>query len=397
MTTLPRTRRANGSGSKPRWDAQRQRWEGKISLADGTRRTIRGKTERDYDRAVASLLDDVENGMPTPTELLKLGDYLDDWLESVRISTLPSAKQLRSKRKRKTYASYEGLVRVHIKPALGKESLKLLSTATIQKRLVDAKLRAGSSARRVEMMCACLRIALNRALHLGLIKHNAVLGVDIDVPANSRVGKALTPEQTTHLLAATHAYRYGNMIAFLVSTGLRLGEALALRWSEVDLKTGYLKVDKTLEWMPYEPWSRVDPKALSAIRRVPLVAPAIEALQREKDRQTFVRGKHREVWLDNNLVFSNDMGDAIREKCVWDGFKDGLRRIGLEPKEHRVHDLRHTAATYLHMLGVPPRTIMAIMGHSTMAMTQNYAHVFDPMLDEAKTLLDGFYSRLGTS
>jgi integrase len=386
-------RRARGSGERPKWNPDRKVFELRVTLADGTRRWIRETTERQAEKARDQLLGDLESGLPTPSERLTLGDYLDEWLESVRVSTL-APEGARRKRKRKTYVSYEGLVRVHIKPAIGKRSLKLLSADQVQRELIDSKLAAGCSPRRVEMMRATLRIALNRAVALGMLARNVAGGklLDIDVPNNSRVAEALEPDETTALLEAVRGYRYGPLVTLLVTSGLRLGEALALRWSEVNLKDRYLRVEKTLEWLPKQPWSREDPKANSSKRRVPLVAPAIEALQAEQDRQTFARRRvGEEAWLKTGLVFTNDRGDAIRERCVQDGFKDGLRRAGLASTV-RVHDLRHTAASYLHMLKVPVPTIQKIMGHSTMAMTQRYAHVFEPMVDEARETLDAYYA-----
>lgn len=387
-----RRRRAKGSGSRVTWDATRKVYTTQVTLADGSRRTVRAKTEREAEKARAKLLGEIEGGMPTPSERLTVGEYLDEWLESVRVSTQAPSADSKRKRKRQTFRSYEGLVRVHLKPALGKHSLKLLSPAQVQRELIDTKLAAGSSARRVDMMRAVLRIALNRALRMDLVSRNVAELVDIDAPEKSRVAEALEPDETVALLEAARGYRYGPLITFLVTTGLRLGEALALRWSEVDLKRRYLRVEKTLEWLPNEPWTRADPKAASSRRRVPLVAPATEALQAEQDRQTFVRKRAGDAWLDNGLVFSNDLGDAIRERCIQDGFKDALRRADLSSTQ-RVHDLRHTAGSYLHMLGVPLVTIQSILGHSTLAMTQRYAHVFEPMVDEALEKLEAFYAR----
>jgi integrase len=387
-----RKRRDNGSGTAVHWDPTRRKFYAQVTLGEGKRRTVRGDTIKDVERARGKLLEAVENGRPTPTEKLSVALYLDEWLETIRVSTLSSKPGGRTKRKRKTHLGYESIVRVHLKPTIGHLSLKTLGARDVQRKLIDAKLAAGASAVRVARMHSCLRAALSHAKRMGLVTDNVAKDVEVDTSDNSRIGEALTPEETVRLLEAARGTRYADLFTFLVTTGLRLGEALALRWDEVDFARQTVRVNKTLEWLPREPWSRVDPKAKSSKRVVPLVPPAIAALRREQDRQLFARRRvGEEIWSEHCLVFSNDRGEAIRERCPQDGWKASLKKAGLDPTK-RIHDLRHTAASYLHMLGVPTVTIMAIMGHSTLAMTQRYSHVFDPMLEEAREKLGALYS-----
>jgi integrase len=191
------------------------------------------------------------------------------------------------------------------------------------------------------------------------------------------------------------------MLAFLVATGLRLGEAQALRWRDVDEKRKRLQVrhtlepsDKILEQVPSEPWALVEPKSRpSKDRRVPLVPIALEVLRLQRDRQEFERKRAREAWQDNDFVFANEVGDVTAQRGVQDAMKRSLARAGLET-DYRVHDLRHTAGSYLPALGIPLTTVQAIMGHSTLAMTARYAHVQEAMLDDAAERMAAFFGGL---
>ena len=387
VTKGPRRRRTKGSGTAPRWNAARECFEAKVTLADGTRRMVRAKTEREVEKLREVALNAVENGEPVPTKRLTVGEFLDRWIESVRVASL------HGKPKRQTYRSYEGHVRVHLKPGIGDESLARLSVDRLQ-QFFDDKLEEGCSPANMDRVRATLRIALGRAERQKLVTRNVAKLVEISAPDNSRVGKALDPEQVTALLAATESERHGPLLAFLVTTGLRLGETQALRWQDIDEKRKRLQVRHTLEQLPGEPWRLIEPKSRpSKDRRVPLVPLALSVLRQQKDRQEFERKCAGSAWVDNDFVFANEIGDAIGQRGVQDAMKRSLERAGLD-LEHRVHDLRHTAGSYLPALGVPLPTVQAIMGHSTRAMTQRYAHVQDTMLEDAAQRMAEFFGAL---
>ncbi len=175
----------------------------------------------------------------------------------------------------------------------------------------------------------------------------------------------------------------------------RLGEARALRWRDVDERRARLQVRHTLEQMPGEPWALVDPKSRpSKDRVVPLVPLALDVLGRQRDRQEFESRQAREAWLGHGFVFANEVGDVVGQRGVEDAMKRSLARANLD-LGYRVHDLRHTAGTYLPAMGIPLTLVQAIMGHSTLAMTQRYSHVQDAMLDDAAARMAAFFATVG--
>jgi integrase len=386
MTTIPRTRRANGSGGHPWWNAARQQWEVKVRLADGTRRTVRGKTEREAERAREKLLGEVESGRPTTTERYTVAQYLDEWLVSM---------QLNSGLKRGTYRSYEMHVRLYLKPALGKLSLKLLSPLDVRGALIDKQLRAGKSPRLVQMMQAVLRTALSEAVRLDLVDRNVAKLVRVKAPDNNRYGRALSFDDAAALLDAAHAGRNGPLFAFLVTTGLRLGEALGLRWTDIDFAEATFNVTQTLQPpMLGKPWELVTTKTGRGKYNLPLTAEALESLQQQQTRQTFERKTAREVWrADLSFVFTNEIGEPLAQRGVQDAWKRALATAGLD-SSYRIHDLRHTFATYLHATNTPQPTIMELMGHTTLAMTQRYAHTSTAMREDARTRMNDLWAKI---
>jgi len=386
MTTIAtKKRRANGSGTKPKWNPARKRFEGKVSLPDGKRRSIYGRTEREYEQNRDALLNDVESGRPLTSTRYSVAEYLDDWLRSI---------ELNSGLKRGTYRSYELHVRLYLKPALGKHSLKLLSPAQVRADLIDQQLRAGKSPRLVQMMQAVLRAALSEAQRLDLVDRNVAKLVRVKVPDNSRYGKALTFDEAAALLDASHGQRNGPLFAFLMTTGLRLGEALALQWSDVNFKDGYFNATRTLQRVPREPWALVPTKTGRPKLQLPLAAEAVEALEQQRTRQAFERSGNQELWRDDlNFVFTNEIGEPLHERGVQDAWKRALAQAGITA-HYRIHDLRHTAASYLHATGTPQPLIMELLGHSTLAMTQRYAHTSTAMREDARTRLDQLWAQI---
>jgi integrase len=372
-------KRGNGEGSIY-YQASRDRWAGAVTLGNGKRRVLYGKTRQDVAKKLAAALRDIDQGLPIPGGQLTVGKFLTDWLEQAA----------RPKLKPSTYLSYAELIRLHLMPALGAHPLVKLTPQHVQ-AFQNERLAAGYSPRRVQMMHDVLRAALNRAMKWQLVSRNVAALVDPPrVPAADI--HPLSPAEATRFLEAARGSRYEQLFALLLTTGLRLGEALALRWkSDIDLEQGRtLTVRHTLEWLPRRPWRLSEPKAASARRGVPLIAPSIAALRAQRARQLEER-LCAPAWEDHDLVFTNEVGQPVRQRNVHQAFKDLLVAAGLS-RSHRPHDLRHSMATYLVAANVPERVVMEILGHSTLAMTQRYSHVLSPMVQDAAAKLEALWA-----
>jgi integrase len=188
-------------------------------------------------------------------------------------------------------------------------------------------------------------------------------------------------------LEAVGTDRLGALYTLCFSTGLRQGEALALRWEDVDTEQGVLRVGYTLRRVrlaPNQPRTllRSDTKTVASRRVLPLAPFVAAAIQHHRERQLFERRAADDNWNDTGYVFTDKVGRPVEADHLGRSFAVFLLRAGLP--RMRFHDLRHSCATLLLAAGVPPRTVMSYLGHSNLGTTMAiYGHVSPHMLGEA--------------
>ena len=176
------------------------------------------------------------------------------------------------------------------------------------------------------------------------------------------------------------------LISVALAIGLRQGEALGLRWKDVDLTKRHVRVQHTLQRVGHE-YVLTPPKTAQSRRTIALPAFAIDALLAHRDRQAFERQRAVE-WGDRfDLVFTTVSGHPLHGPTVTKRFQRLLRAADVAPM--RFHDLRHSCASLLLAQGVPLSTIMDTLGHSTITTTRDvYVHLGDELRDEAATAMD---------
>jgi integrase len=351
-----------------------------LTQVNGRRKFFYGATAEAVTNKLVPAQHAVRQGRRLPSDRLTVSAFLDQWLADIAASVKPT-----------THRSYSELVRLHLRPALGTRVLSRLEPSHVQ-ALFTERLAAGHTPRRVQMMRDVLRAALNRAVRWELVSRN-VASLAVAPRVLTREIVPLSPEGAADFLAAATGSPFEHLYIVLLTTGLRLGEALALGRADIDLVVRKLLVNHTLEWLPNQPWRIAEPKARSARRIVPLIAPAVSALRAQRATQNEWRLKAGEEWKDHGLLFTDALGEPLRHRAIHKEFKRIVRTAGL-PSSHRPHDLRHTAATYLLSVGVATRVVMEILGHSTLAMTTRYQHVLSPMVTDAGTRLEGFFEQI---
>ena len=188
------------------------------------------------------------------------------------------------------------------------------------------------------------------------------------------------------LLAAARDDRLYAYWTVALGVGLRRGEALGLRWCDLDLDAGILRVCQTLQRAGGR-LVLVPPKTERSRRSVPLPTVAVTGL-REHRRAMAIEALARGQALDDEgLVFTSTVGTPLEPRNLNRAFDALLGRAGL--RHVRLHDLRHTCATLLLAQGVPARVVMEILGHSAIAVTMNtYSHVVPSLQREAAQRMD---------
>ena len=223
----------------------------------------------------------------------------------------------------------------------------------------------------------------------GLIVRNPVSLVE--APAGEeKQRQALSPQQAAVFCSAAADHEFEQVYLLMLATGLRIGEALGLRWQDLELERARLHVRQQMTVLPGQLVSFTAPKSKSGRRTIPLIPAAIQALERQR-----ARVQSYPVRALNDLVFVDEQGNPLVGRVVEYKFKELLRVAGL-PTTFTPHSLRHSTATYLMAVGAPPKVIMELMGHSSLSMTMGYQHVMDAVLDDAAERLASIFPTAAT-
>ncbi len=354
------------------------RWEAMYTYYDAAghmkRRSLYGKTQREVREKLTAALRSLDQGDAPITNRQTVAQFLTRWLEdSVQPACAP-----------KTAASYADIVQRHIVPTLGHHQLTKLGPQHVQ-ALLREKSAAGLSPRTVQYIRAVLRIALNKALKWGLVTKNAAALADPPRGERPEV-QPLTPEQARRFLEAARDDRLNALYSVALALGLRQGEALGLRWEDVNLDAGALRVRQQLQRINGKT-QLVDLKTAKSRRTIDIPASIVVSLRAHRTRQLEERLLAGERWQDWGLVFTSTIGTPLDPGNVLKRFQTLLKGAGLP--HQRFHDLRHTCASLLLAQNVHPRMVMEILGHSQIAMTMDtYSHIMPAMRREAANMMD---------
>jgi integrase len=377
-------RRAAGEGSVHK--RKQGGWQGSIDVAlvEGRRRrkTVYGATQREVLDKLAAIRRTLDAGLPVGTSRpMTLGEYLEAWLRD----TLPTVVRP------STVASYASLTRQHIIPGLGHHRLDKLTAVHIRAFLKEKSAQTSPrtkrplSSRTIQYLHAVLRLALEQARRDDLVARN-VAGLVTGPKVQRAEITPLTPAEAAQLFAAAAEDRLSPLWLLVTALGLRRGEALALRWEDVDLDRGHLQVRATLQRVDGALVRADMPKTKSSRRALPLPEVVVEALRAHRAAQVQERLASR-AWTDQALVFTTSIGTPLEPRNVLRSFHALCDRA--EVRRVRIHDLRHAAASFLLLQGVDLRVVMGTLGHSRLATTSDlYTHLLEPVQRAAADRMD---------
>ena len=363
------------------------RWCAVISLGyqNGklTRKNYYGATRKEVSDKLDEGRAGLKKGIVPPTKRQTLAQFLETWLSDcvkakVRLSTL---------------TSYRQQVKTHIEPALGRFELTKLRPEHIQ-RYMNEKSAAGLSAATVRYHRLILAMALKQAHRWGMVPQNVAMLVDAPRVTQHEV-EPLTTEQADTLLDALKGERFEVLFRVALTLGLRKGEALGLRWQDIDFeaKTISLRYQITSQRVNGE-LVLTELKTKKSRRVLPL-PETLEGYLRERRRQQLEqRMAAGDKWIDNRLVFTTGHGGPINPG-VPNRHLDRILKAAELP-HCRVHDLRHNCASFLLAQGVDLKVISDILGHAQISTTANiYAHVFASVKQDAISALDRMFTAQG--
>jgi integrase len=372
-------KRGNGEGSIY-FRKSDEKWVGSITLENRKRRVFYGKTRKEVQEKLKVALRDQQQGTLVTAPRQTLAQFLTDWLEN---------SQKQSVRPR-TYERYEELVRLHIVPALGRYELQKLSAQHLQ-AFYAKKAEEGLSATTINHFHNVLHKALDTAVKWNLVARNVC---DLVSPPRRKRYEVhpLTVEQVHKLLAAVEGHEMEALFKLALATGLRRGELMGLKWQDINLETGVLQVRRILSRvpskMPGKGYVEAEPKTQKSRRSVVIAPFALEALKHHRERQLEAKIKVGPLWQDHDYVFCTSIGTHLNPtRDMLDQLKALLKKAGLP--DIRFHDLRHSAATLLLSVGVHPKVVQEILGHSQISITMDvYSHVLPGMQQDAMSRLN---------
>jgi len=342
----------------------------------------------------AQVLQERATGSVVVPSRMTLNAFLDRWLAAVGQRVRPQ-----------TVASYRDVLARYVRQDLGVRRLDQLTPLVIQRHIQvltsrDSRRRVFDrdtgtsrtaegllSPRTIRYSMSILRGALRQAVKWRLLSHNP--STDVEVPRQQRQEmQAMGKEQAAAFLRALAGTRHEALFALALATGIRPGEYLALKWSDVDLERGVVVVQRTLV-SAAAGWRFDEPKTSRSRRSIPLPVSLVGLLRKHRVAQLEQRMRVGGAWQENGLVFTNEIGQPLdRRNLVRRHLRPLLRKAGL-PGAMRLYDLRHSAATLLLEAGVHAKVASERLGHSSIVITlDTYSHVLPDLQREASDKME---------
>lgn len=362
-----------------------------VGWRDGkpVRRKVSGPTKSS---ATANLRDLIEkhgaNDLPADGKPLTVEQWMTYWYTRIVPRTA----------KPYTIAGYNAKVNQYIIPLLGHHRIDKLTPEHIEDawdRLRDEgnPMKAEPtplSANTIHQTHRILARAMKVAVQRKRLRHNPASASMMDAPP--RVEQPIVPMDEAEVDAVLEACR-GQWNAarwnVALALGLRQGEALGLRWSDVDLQTGDIQIRQTLMRVTGQGIVFGEPKSEKSKRGIRLPASLHARLKQHRKEQNARRLELGSHWTDSGLVFTLEDGRPLDPSVDAGRWRNLLEQAGV--RHYRLHDARHSAATMMVNEGVDIRTAMSILGHSQISVTMRYQHV----VDEAKKVAAGQMDRAG--
>ena len=349
-------------------------WVAQITIETGRQKSKYFHSQREARDWLKLTQTQIDNGLKLSTANVDLATFLNKWFDAHKLSVRPN-----------TSALYWQMLDNHIIPSLGKMKLKDIRPDHIQ-NFYTLKMKAGTSKAVIGIIHSVLHLAFEQAMKWGLIGRNPVDAV-IKPKRKSKEIKTLDENQTRALLSTVVNTRYQALFWMAITTGLRKGELLGLKWSDLDWRKKQIQVQRQIQRIQKEGLVFCELKSKSGKRIVVLSDEMINKLQQHLDLQDMGKSFAGDQWQENDLIFPSNNGTPMDGHHILDKFKKLLKQAELP--DMRFHDLRHTAATLMLKQGVHPKIVQERLGHSNITMTLNtYSHVLPSMQEEMANKLD---------
>ena len=332
-------------------------------MRDGQKVQKYAKTRKEAESILREITYELEHGTFVKDTKQTCNQWFETWIETYKKPTTKAS----------TVQVYQCWYKVHVKPAIGSMRLQSVKASNIQKILNG--MQGEYSDQMIDHVNIVVFGMMKQAVKEGLILYNPAEGVTVPKGKQKESHTAMTVSEQrlfTDRVQDTEQV-LNSFLTLQLCTGLRFGECAALQWQDVDLKNKVLHVRHTVHVVDGAD-VLTTPKTRCSLRDVPLMPKAVEVLRREK-----ARAAGQKVIALDRFIFDGGNGRAVSLQTLNRYMKricKQIRQDGNEFPELTSHDLRHTFATRAIENGMPPQTLKAILGHSSLAMTMDlYSHV----------------------
>ncbi|MBE6064703.1 tyrosine-type recombinase/integrase [Clostridium cochlearium] len=327
-------------------------------------------------------------GILPSDDKITLQQWFKTWLYEFRVNDL----------KPSSFERYEGIYRKYIlNSPIGKITLSELRAKDLQ-AYYNTLSSNGISANVINTINGFLYTCLESALKQNYIPKNYCKLVILPKVIKEDKFTVFTLEEQDIFLNAIQGNKYEVAFKLALGTGIRLGELLGLKWSDIDFKNNTVSISRAIKRVTLidDNGKRSSqileqlPKTKTSIREIPIPSTIIEALKQHQDKQLLIKKENKDLYNDNDYIFCDKLGNPLDPKRMPRNFKSILKKAGL--KDIKFHSLRHTYATRLFEVGVPIKTVQALMGHSDITTTMNiYTHVMPEQKAKAVEKIDNLF------
>jgi len=354
------------------------------------RKFFYGKTRKEVADKLYEATGYQKQGLTVNDNKYTVSDWLDKWLWDYKRHNI----------KPRTFESYDSNINNYIKPAIGKIKLTDLNVDHVQgliKCLYDRKLT-----RSITCVNTTLKSALKQAVKNGLIPRNVCECVSLPKQTPKKEVQVLTPEEQARLQEVIKEHELYPAFLLLLTTGVRLGELLALTWKTVDFKENSIKITKNIQRIhDYDEKTKKKlksrlvigtPKSEKSIRTIPMVDIMAPVLKSHKNNQGRKRLQMGTFYNNNDLVFATETGTPIEPRNFSRTFKKLLKKAEIST-DINVHAMRHNYATRGLENGIDLKVLQELLGHSSVKITgDTYSHVLPDKKRESVKKLNGVFT-----
>ena len=343
---------------------------GKTPDGKQKRKAFYGKTRKEVQEKLTAALNDINNNTYIEPSKMTVEQWMHIWMRDYKKTSI----------KPKTYVAYESIIKNHIIPAVGKYTLASLRNDMVQRFVNELSSDKNLKSLTIERIVGILKTALEQAVDNDLIIKNPASRIKMPLK-QERSARVLTINEQKLFIEAAKEHRNGEIFLLILGTGLRIGEALALTWDDIDFQNHILSVNRTqVEYCEHIDGKTVyhrecgTPKTQKSKRKIPLMPAIVEMLLDLKEQREHEKQQFKAVYQDNGLLFCNQYGISLNYTAIVTKMKSICKKTGLEGVHP--HTLRHTFATRGLENGIDIKIMQELLGHSSIKMTADlYTHV----------------------